>query len=87
MFARRELYYGEIKVSAMVGGGSNNGVGLFLAEMVLGDGAISARHKGTHSRRLSVRLSESDVDLGGREEGDDLENGALGRVCMPPGML
>jgi hypothetical protein len=38
-----------------IGGGSSNGVGLFLAESVCGGGAISTRHKS--------RVEEGDVGI------------------------
>lgn len=61
MFTRREPYHSETEVLAVVRGGPDNGVGLGLAEKVSGGGAISAKHKYSHSRRLSARASARDA--------------------------
>jgi hypothetical protein len=68
VFTRREPDHGETVVFAMVGGGSNNGIGLFFAETVFGGGAISARHKGSHSqsgRYTWVKEARALVDVVG----------------------
>jgi hypothetical protein len=44
MFTRRVPDHGETVVSTVVGGGSNNGVGLFFVETVFSGRAISAGH-------------------------------------------
>ncbi|KAJ1326109.1 hypothetical protein MN608_09312 [Microdochium nivale] len=59
MVARCEPYHGATKFLAVVAGGLDNGLSLFLVEMVLGDGMIAARHDGSHPRSfLSVYLSK-----------------------------
>ena len=64
MFTRREANHKATVIFMIVGGGSNNGVGLFLGEMVFGDGAISARHKDSILGVLWVCLSERHAGLG-----------------------
>ena len=59
MFTRREPDDGERVVFAMVGSGSNNGIGLFFAETVFGSGSIFARHKVSHCQGSWVQLKEA----------------------------
>lgn len=64
VFAMRVPDHGHTVVFAVVGGGSNNGVGLFFVEAEFGDRAISAGDESSHSQDLTVRFSER-VDLTG----------------------
>lgn len=50
---RRKGFYAT-KILAMIGGDSDDGVGLMLAETVSGSGAISASRKSIHQETLSV---------------------------------
>lgn len=49
--------HGQAVVFTVIGGGSNNGVGLFFVEAEFGGRAISSGHESSHSRDFAVRFN------------------------------